>query len=231
MIRNTVLAKKRVRVAQLLIVGLLSLFFGWLGNFFVTSSCYFASSAVMVGQSGEPFVVHYGLWKYSTVDSVVSGSYNCYPYHSAQHRAPVVSRVANLLALLLGTYSQGCVWTYLITGQWHPKLWHGAVHASVVAGVLQLLTLCFFAERVCRASQNRCGMGPASVVAVVTAVVWLVFAWEVHYNTPRGTESMIASLEMRDLHRASAEFMTRFQQPEKSAEYRPPELMKGSVYA
>lgn len=222
MLRDTVLAKKRVRVVQLLIVGLVSLLFGWLGNFFVTSSCHFASASVSVGQYSEPFSIHYGLWKYSPVDSALSGSYSCYPYQSSQHRAPVVARIANLLALLLGTYSQVCVWTYLIAGRWHPQLWRAAVHASVAAGVLQLLTLCFFVERVCWS--GRCRMGPGGVVAVTTAAVWFVFAWEVHYNTPRGTESIV-SLEMRDLRRASAEYMTRFQ-PEKAAGYyRPPEIV------
>ena len=220
MIRSTRLAKKRVRVAQLLIAGLIGLLLGCLGNFFVTTSCHFGSTTIQVGQNGDTFQLHFGLWKYSPVDSALNGYSYCYPYSAAQHRAPIFSRLANLFALLLGNYSQGCVWCYLILGVWRPALWRAAVYTAILAGLLQLSTLLFFAEKVCRT--NHCGMGPASAVAILTSIVWVVLAWEVHYNTPRDKES-IANLEMGDLQRASAEYITRFQ-PEPDPGYEPPEL-------
>jgi hypothetical protein len=77
---NTGLAHKRVRVVQLLIIGLVGILLAWMGNFFVSSSCYFASVPVAVGQYGDLFPLHFGLWNYSPVDSALSGYKYCSPY-------------------------------------------------------------------------------------------------------------------------------------------------------
>jgi len=70
---DTSVAQKRVKVAQLLLAGLVGILIGWLGNAVVGTSCHFASVQVPVGQNGDYFALHFGLYKYSTVDSSLNG--------------------------------------------------------------------------------------------------------------------------------------------------------------
>lgn len=182
---NTGLARKRVRVVQLLVIGLVGLMLGWLGNFFVGTSCYFGSSEVQVGANGDILSLHFGLWKYSPVDAAVTGYRYCYPYSSssfAAKDAPIVARTFNLLALALGTYSQVVLWLYLIAGIAVRKHWTAAVYAAYAAGVCQASTLLFFVGTLCRS--RTCQIGSAGILAIVTALAWCVFAWEMHYNRP-----------------------------------------------
>lgn len=249
---NTGLAHKRVRVVQLLIIGVVGILIAWLGNFFVSSSCYFASVPVAVGQYGDVFPLHYGLWNYSPADSALNGYKYCYPY-SGSHRsdAPVLSRAFNLAALLAGTYSLVVLWWYLISGRVVPKFWKAAVYAAVGAGCLQLATpLVFFMGRMCRKSS--CSAGPASALSAVTALAWVILGAELHYHCPivgiddtndtcaadeslssalqestgsRGSTTPVAQLEMSDLAGASLEYLDRFHKNHSSRRrYRPPDL-------
>jgi hypothetical protein len=223
---NTGLANKRVRVVQLLIIGLVALLLGWLGNFFVGTSCNFASVDVYVGQNSEVFSLHFGLWKYSPVDSAFNGYNYCYPY-GENHKtdAPIVPRISNLGALLVGTYSLIVLWWYLISGRVVERYWRWAERMAIIAGVLQLSTLFFFVGRLCR--RSKCTFGPASVVALVTAVAWLGLAWELHYNMPVPDEKkeepapVVTNLEMADLQGASQEYYERFS---PRGQYQPPSI-------
>jgi hypothetical protein len=183
-VRNAgVYAQKRVRVVQLLIVGLVGLLLGWLGNFFVGTSCHFAELNVQVGQYGDDFSLHFGLWKYSPADSALSGYKYCYPYAGAhESEAPILARVANLLALFAGTYSLMVLWFYLITGRALRSCWRWAVIMAILAGVMQFLTLVFFLGHLCRI--RSCQWGPAASLALVTSVAWVVLGWELHYQAP-----------------------------------------------
>ena len=245
---NTGIAHKRVRVVQLLIIGLVGLLLGWLGNFFVSSSCYFASVRVQVGQGGDVFELHFGLWNYSPVDSALNGFKYCYPY-GGQHEgdAPVVSRAVNLAALLAGTYSLVVLWWYLISGRVNAAFWKAAVYSAVIAGALQFATpIVFFAGPMCRTSS--CSAGPASALSAVTAVAWAVVGAELHYHCPvvdpmglperssphdttTGNDSEsstpstpVATLEMADFAGASQEYLDRFQRKRLHGRYRPPEF-------
>ena len=106
-IKNSATAQKRVKAVQLLIVGLVGLILGWLGNFFVGTSCHFVNVPVQAGQNGQGnFPLHFGLWKYSPADSAMIGYPYCYPYGgSHDDEAPLVSRISNIVALVFGTYS------------------------------------------------------------------------------------------------------------------------------
>ena len=98
---NTGPAKRRVRVVQLLVVGIWGLFC-WLGNFFVTTSCHFATIHTSVGQYDSAFPLHYGLYKYSPVDSALAGYTYCYPYEQASVWL-ILARALDALALVSGT--------------------------------------------------------------------------------------------------------------------------------
>jgi hypothetical protein len=246
---NSGLTNKRVRVVQLLIIGLVATLLGWLGNFFVGTSCNFASVDVAVGQNAQVFTLHFGLWKYSPADSAFNGYTYCYPYgdnHSSD--VPIVPRISNLSALLAGTYSLVILWWYLIAGRVVVKAWKWAVRMAIFAGVMQLSTLFFFVGRLCR--KSTCTFGPASIVALVTALAWLVLAWELAYNMPAVHESKkneadneqgqqqqgessadqypvvgVANLEMADLHGASQEYYERFSPtPRGQQQYQPPTI-------
>lgn len=238
-------ANKRVRVVQLLMIGLVGILFGWLGNFFVSSSCHFASINVAVGENADRFSLHFGLWNYSPVDSALNGFKYCYPYggsHVAD--APITSRVLNLAALFLGTYSLVVLWIYLVTGSALPYFWRGAVYAAIVAGICQLLTLHFFFGKMCRSKE--CDPGPGAITAIFTAVAWVILGAELHYNCPLSKSNvdetalwmsasgyfsmrddapsplLMTNLEMADIAGASQEFLKRFKRKKRG--YIPPEL-------
>jgi hypothetical protein len=100
---------------------------------------------------------------------------------------------------------------------------------AIFAGVMQLSTLFFFVGRLCR--QSTCTFGPASIVALVTAVAWLILAWELAYNMPavheskkenaEGPDPVVANLEMADLQGASQEYYERFS---PRGQYQPPTI-------
>jgi hypothetical protein len=188
--RTGMFANKRVRVAQLLMIGLVGILFGWLGNFFVNSSCYFASVLVPIGQNGELFSLRFGLWNFSPVDSALNGYKYCYPYSGNRSSdAPVGSRVFNLIALILGTYSLVILWCYLITGRALSILWRIAVMSSMVAGIFQFLTLYFFFGNVCH--DTKCALGPAAIISIITALAWITLSAELFYNCPLSASSSV----------------------------------------
>jgi hypothetical protein len=227
---NTGLAHKRVRVVQLLIIGLVGLLLGWLGNFFVGSSCHFASVDVKVGQYSNSFPLHFGLWKYSPADSALAGYTYCYPY-SGQHESdgPVVARVLNVSALMTGTYSLVVLWWYLISGRANGRFWRWAVRTAILAGVCQIAVLLFFVGSLCRSST--CHFGPASFLAFITSVAWFILGFELHYNMPTVEEAsikedvaIVANLEMTDLQVASREFIERAFRSSPRGQYLPPDI-------
>ena len=193
---NTGLAQKRVRVVQLMIIGLFGILLPWMGNVFVSSNCHFASIHVVVGAYGNVYPLHFGLWNYSPVSSALNGYKYCYPYYHSSNSnddeysmnqypsdPPITSRICNSLALLSGTYSLFILWWYLISGHVRRRLWKGAVHTAFCAGLLQLATpISFFLGRTCR--NNHCSVGPGTVLSALTAVCWMVFGAELHYHCP-----------------------------------------------
>ena len=209
-IKSSARAQKRVKAVQLLVVGLLGLILGWLGNFFVGTSCHFVNVPLQAGQSGN-FDLHFGLWKYSPADSAMSGYKYCYPYGgSHDNEVPLVSRVANIVALATGTYSLVVLWWYLITGKGSRNMWYLGVGTALVAAAAQMGTLYFFFDTLC---QDRvCSWGPASFLAIATAAAWIILAFELYYQAPM-TDKKAANLdhlEMSDLRSASIDYMDRF---------------------
>jgi hypothetical protein len=221
----------RVRAVQLLLIGLMGLLLGWLGNFFVGTSCHFVSVPVQAGQNGENFRLHFGLWKYSPADSALSGYSYCYPYSgSHDDEVPTVSRIANIVALVAGTYSLMVLWWYLVTGRAHGVAWGVAVFSALTAAAAQMATLYFFFDTLCQSRE--CQWGPGSILAIATAVAWVILAFELYYQAPHTTKAgggkvdPLENLEMADLQAASQDYGDRFRSSKSDMEaYEPPDTL------
>ena len=169
-------AKKRVKVVQLMIFGLIGLIGGLLGSVFVQTACHFVT--IDIG-----FPLHFGLWKYSPMDSMFQGYSYCYPYDDEYtDDSPVPARVAGIIALVAGTFSLAVLWVYLLMGQTSDGFWSWAVRILVVAALFQALTFSFFVEDICL--RNTCRIGPGSAVSLVSTLSWLLLAYEMKHNSP-----------------------------------------------
>lgn len=199
--------------------GLIGLAFGFLGSFYVQSSCHFLSATVVVGGNAEEFDLHYGMWKYTPLSSAFEGYSYCYKYDGQfTTDTPIVPRIVGLVALLLGIYTLAVLWVYLVLGRTNLAHWKRAIYASVVSGIFQALTLVFFAGSVCR--RNSCSVGPGAAVSIVSTITWFVLAFEMHYNTPimmgdhddddiSSPDGIVASLEMSDVGDGMSAFFRR----------------------
>ena len=221
-ILNTALARKRVRVVQLLIVGLLGLLIGLLGSFYVQSSCHLVSAYMEVGEySNQVFDLHYGLWRYSPMDSAFQGYSYCYLYsNNVASDAPYFPRYVTLTALFAGAFALGVLWYYLIFGRAIQIYWRVAVGISAYAGVAQLGSLFMFSGDVCQ--RNNCTMGPAGFLSIISSIVWFILSFEMQYNMPmsacmadiaspkhQGPGVLVATLEMSDFQDGAKAYVRR----------------------
>lgn len=183
MVLNATLAHKRVKVVQLLFFGLLGILLAFLGSFYVQSTCHFANSSVVVGANSEIFVLHYGLWKYTPIDSVFQGYSYCANYDDEYtNDTPLIPRIAGVGGIIAGTFALVVLWFYLITGRASYKFWNWAIAMAALAGVNQGFTFLFFIGSVCE--RNTCSLGPGGWVGIVSAVAWFLVSFEMYYNKP-----------------------------------------------
>ena len=189
--------------------GLIGLAFGFLGSFYVQSSCHFLTATVVVGGNAEEFDLHYGMWKYTPLNSAFQGYSYCYKYDGQfTTDTPILPRIVGLIALLMGVYALTVLWVYLVLGRTNFTHWNCAIYASIASGIFQALTMVFFAGSVCR--RNSCSVGPGAAVSIVSTLTWFVLAFEMHYNSPMmlgnehdddngSPDGIVASLEMSDV--------------------------------
>jgi hypothetical protein len=220
-IMNATLARKRVRVVQLLVFGLLGFLLAFLGSFYVQSTCHFANAQVSVGANSQVFELHYGLWKYSPIDSAFQGYSYCATYDDGYTAdSPILPRVAGIVGLVAGAYSLTVMWTYLIMGRAAYKLWLVAVGMAMVAGICQCLTFVFFAGAVCQ--RNTCTVGPGAAMGIVSTIMWFLVSYELYYNMPtsvmmthinpgRNGANLMANLEMMDFSEGARSYVERIQ--------------------
>ena len=219
-VENTAIARKRGRVVQLLTIGLLSFLIAFLGGFLVLSSCYFVSAAIQ-GENGAEYDLHFGLWKYSPVESASQGYTYCNSYNGDFiGDAPWFGRLSSLVALLGGGFSLGVLWLYLVLGQCVKNVWDIAVYTAAISGVLQLSTLSILTSTVC--SEQVCSLGPAGMISIVAGCFYFLLAFEMRYNTPLvnlstltrasvGEEPhhMMTNLEMTDFENGAKAYVNR----------------------
>ena len=233
-ILSSAIAKKRVRVVQLLLIGLIGLLLGLLGNFFVSTSCHFATVHVGVGQhaAGDgTFEFHFGLWKYTPIDSVFQGYSYCFRYdQNYAAEAPVLARACNVVALLTGLIALSILWLYLIFGTTTPRRWKWAVRFALSAALVQASTVLLFfvsigsnptsmATTICQ--DYSCDLGPGAYLAILTGLVWFVLACEMQYHMPvalyadgvlkaEEPQNLVATMEMTHcVDDVTREYVTR----------------------
>lgn len=221
-IESTALARKRVRVVQLLGAGLTTFLVSFMGGFWIQSSCHFVSTKVEVGENAEEFSLRFGLWKYSPIDSVFQGYSYCSHYDDEYvDVGPWFGRLTSNLALIGGAFSLVVLWIYLVFGRCNHRLWKGALLAAGLSGILQLMTLFIFIGPVC---SNGCTLGPGGYVSVLAGCFYLFLAYEMFYNAPLATvadgllttppsgeqpQNLMASLQMRDFKHGAKAYVRR----------------------
>jgi hypothetical protein len=220
------LVRKRVRVVQLLIVGLVGLLVAILGGIYVQASCHFVSAEVEVGRYSKVISLHYGLWRYAPKDGGACYQYaDSYQFASINPSNPVFPRLTSCIALVGGAFSVSILWFYLIFGRATQRFWRMAVLSAGLSGILQLCTLIFFIQDVCQ-REHVCTLGRAGILSVVASCVWFILAFEMHYHTrtmawvanlstsqsnpeeePPGT--LISNLEMTDFGDGAKDYARR----------------------
>ena len=219
MVMNATLAHKRVKVVQLLFFGLIGLLVGFLGSFYVQSSCHFINANVVVGANAEVFVLHYGIWKYTPIDSAFQGYPYCTEYDDEYTTdAPLIPRIAGFASMVTGLYAMSTLWFYLIFGRASYKYWSWAVGMAFLACVCQGLTFLFFSDDVCQ--RNTCYLGPGGYVGIASTFAWFLIAFEMYYNMPisatmthidpgRNGASVLTNLELSDFSRGARAYCRR----------------------
>lgn len=168
---------------QLLVYGLLGIVLGFFGSIYTQSTCDFAVAEVAVGEYDNTFKLHFGMWKYSPLDSVFQNYAYCYRYdHEYASEAPSIVRICTFMSLIAGCFSLAVLWVYLILGSANVIFWKLAIRLLLFSGVFQCTSFFFFIGSLCR--ENECVMGPGAVVSIFTTMTWFVLAYQMHTNTP-----------------------------------------------
>mmetsp|Transcript_37253 Transcript_37253/g.86906 ORF Transcript_37253/g.86906 Transcript_37253/m.86906 type:complete len:812 (-) Transcript_37253:133-2568(-) len=182
------MARKRTRVFQLFCIGLAVLIFGFFGAVYTLTSCNFTSTDVIFGDDdyqNNQMDIHYGLWKYSPLDSAFDGYPYCIGYFENEFGAPPkVASVASLLSVLFGFLALAVMWYYLITCVTHYLAWEIASVLFVLSGLLQSCTFLFFKSDICEDEDHNCVIGPGATASIFATFMWFVGAAEMHLNKP-----------------------------------------------
>lgn len=222
-IKSTSIARKRERVVQLLTIGLLSFLIAFLGGFLVMASCHFVSVSIKDESNGKDFDLHFGLWKYSPLDSAYQGYSYCNHYDgNFISQAPWIGRISSLVSLLGGGFSLTVLWLYLVLGKCVQNMWTIAIYSAALSGALELSTLSIFFGPIC--SEDTCKLGPGGAISIVAGCFYFVLAFEMHYNTPlvhlrdnsiqdipsrEEPHRMVANLEMTDFEYGAKAYVQR----------------------
>ena len=172
-----------------------------------------------MGANAEVFVLHYGLWKYTPIDSAFQGYPYCTEYDDEYTAdAPLISRIAGVASLVAGLYALLILWFYLIFGRASYKLWAWAVGLAGIACVCQGLTYLILIGDVCE--RNTCNFGPGAYVGIASTVAWFLLSFEMYYNMPTsammmhinpggGGASVMSNLEYSDFARGASAYLRR----------------------
>lgn len=180
---TTKVARKRTKVVQLLLFGIIGVLGGFFGSIYAQSTCAFIVAKVNVGGDDNVFNLHFGMWKYSPIESVFKNYSFCNGYDDEYaNESPTIIRVLTFLSLLTGSFSMTVLWVYLIFGLTTEGYWNVAVIMLFISGCLQGSSFYLFNGDLC--SQNQCSFGPGAVVSLITTTIWFLLSYEMYYNAP-----------------------------------------------
>jgi len=232
------MAMMKTKVAPLLLTGVLGIIGGFFASIYVQSSCDFFTAMVYIqglggGVTNYPF--HFGMWKYTPIDSVYKGYSYCDGYDE-DYEAPNAPRVCGVIALLLGFQSLVVLWVYLIMGKTSELVWEAAIYSLYSAAFFSSLMLLVFRSAICQSSL--CIMGPSSFISILTTIVWLLLAYVMRQNAPAAVRinAAIRAKAMQSTKRSNVPTSVRKNGNYKgnlpsrgatfsSGEYRPPEFV------
>jgi len=230
-ILNSTLAKKRVKVVQLLMFGLLGSLFGFFGSFYVQSTCHYVSANVEFVNNGNNFTLHYGLWKWSPIESAYQDYAYCVQYDDIEYSdnydvgdpdPPRWQQIFGICSIIMGSYALGVLWLYLICGKGTYQYWVLAVTLAFSAGICQIfiLTLEFFQNSICQ--EYGCLFGPGAYASIISSIGWFVLSYELYYNMPMKSgnmvyaksggdgSSMLSVIGMADFSEGASAYLDRF---------------------
>lgn len=171
--------EKYVLVAVVAMVG------GFFGTVYSTTSCEYATVYEPVGENQVVFEAHYGLWQYTTIDSVFMGYTYCTAYHADEYVTSPngFAPIMGLLSSISASYTIAVIWVYLFFFM-SPTLpgWLWAIRGALFAALSQILTLTFFMNEICQTYE--CTAGPGSISAIISALSWCFVAYQMNHNAP-----------------------------------------------
>jgi len=173
-----------VDLGRLIAIGVLGLVCGVLSSIFTEITCNFASIEKSIGYSGNTSYMYFGLSKFSSMDSVFTGTKFCVPYHNNYYdmNGPSFARHAGELAILSGLCTMLILWYYIFTKRTTEICWKIGIYTSALASLFQISTYHFFLSEVCR--NDTCLIGAGSIVSAIAAVSYALVAFGMIHNSP-----------------------------------------------
>ena len=173
-----------VDLGRLIAIGVLGLVFGLLASTFTEVTCNFASIEKNIGYSGSTSYMHFGLTKFSSMDSVFTGNKFCVPYHNNYYdmNKPSFARHAGELAILSGLCAMLILWHYIFTKHTTETRWKIGIYASALASLFQICTYQFFLSEVCR--DQTCLIGVGSIISGIATASFALVAFGMIHNSP-----------------------------------------------
>jgi len=183
------LSKERTKVVQLFVMGGIGTVFGFFGSIFSQAACNYAD--VTSNDAYNAVTFHFGLWKYTPMESVYKGYSFCTDYSDEfSDEGPVESRTLALTALGFSTLSLAILWIYLATHYIVPTLWRIGVVLMFLASLLQAVSIfMFFDSHLCTSGDFSCSFAPAGIMSIVVTVLYFLLALSLTFATPMSVRS------------------------------------------
>jgi hypothetical protein len=173
-----------VDLGRLIAIGVLGLICGLFASSFTELTCNFASIEKSIGYSENKSYMHFGLTKFSSMDSIFTGKKFCVPYHNNYYdmNSPSFARHTGELAILSGLCAMLILWYYIFTKRTTETYWKIGIYASALASLFQICTYHFFLSGVCR--DETCLIGAGSIVSAIASASFALVAFGMIHNSP-----------------------------------------------
>jgi hypothetical protein len=164
----------------LVVVGVLA---GLFPSLYAQWTCHFVTGG-NIDDDELTFILNFGLQEFTPIDSSVQGyTYYCLDYDSKyNYKAPIVPRVAGIVAIVLGTIALMVIAVFLLVSITHRILWTTSMWMLYVGSICQISTLSIFLLDICQ-DDIACSMGPGAWATVVSSLSWFVLSLEMKANS------------------------------------------------